>query len=164
MEAGIDLSCPSSGLMAELRRNGMRGRPKFVIKREQLLFLCELRFTWTKIAAMYGVSRRTMYNIRCELGLTGSVNPRFSVISDEELTAIVTEIKHEFPDNGQSMLRGMLESRGIYIPTARLRDCLSDVDPINTAMRWSLLISRRVYSVPFSNSLWHVDGNHKLVR
>ena len=164
IEAGVDISCPGSGLHAELRRNGCRGRPKYVLKREQLLFLYELRLTWTNIAAMYGISRRTMYNIRSELGLTQIDCPRFSTISDVELVSVVSEVKREFPDIGQTMLKGILESRGIYVPTSRLRDCLSEVDPVNTALRWSLPISRRVYSVPHANSLWHIDGNHKLIR
>ena len=43
IEAGVNISCPSSGLHAELRRNGCRGRPKlYVLKREQLLFSYEL--------------------------------------------------------------------------------------------------------------------------
>ena len=62
------------------------------------------------------------------------------------------------------MLKGMLESRGVNISTTRLRECLSEVDPVNTALRWSLPISRRVYSVPCANALWHIDGNHKLIR
>ncbi len=78
--------------------------------------------------------------------------------------SIVSEIKCDFPDIGQTMLKGILDSRGIYVPTTRLRDCLSEVDPVNTALRWTLPISRRVYSVPHANSLWHIDGNHKLVR
>lgn len=113
---------------------------------------------------MYGVSRRTVYNIQCELGLTSLSTPRFTDVSNSELGGIVTEIKQGFPDIGQSMLKGMLESRGVHIPTARLRECLSEVDPVNTALRWSLPISRRVYSVPFANALWHIDGNHKLIR
>ena len=164
IEAGVDLSRPGRGLCAELRRDGRPGRPKFIIRREQLLFLHELRFTWTKIATMYGMSRRTMYNIRCELGLTSANSPRFTVISDSDLKAIVTEIKQEFPDIGQTMLKGMLESRGVNISTTRLRECLSEVDPVNTALRWSLPISRRVYSVSCANALWHIDGNHKLIR
>ncbi len=147
IEAGVDITCPSSGLFAELRRNGSRGRPKYIISREQLLFLHELRLTWTKIATMYGVSRRTMYNIRSELGLTQIECPRFSTISNGELVSIVSEIKCDFPDIGQTMLKGILDSRGIYVPTTRLRDCLSEVDPVNTALRWTLPISRRVYSV-----------------
>lgn len=164
IEVGVNISSPSSGLSAELRRTVMRGRPKYIIRREQLVFLWELRFTWTKISKMYGVSRRTLYNIRCEFGLTELQCPRFSVISDQELRSIVAEIKHELPDIGQTMLKGVLESRNIYIPTTRLRDCLSDVVPVNTTLRWSLPISRRIYSVPGSNALWHLDGNHKLIR
>ena len=158
IEAGVDISCPGSGLHAELRRKSRRGRPKYVLKREQLLFLYELRLTWTNIAAMYGISRRTMYNIcmyniKSELGLTQIDCPRFSTISDVELVSVVSEVKREFPDIGQTMLKGILGSRGIYVPTSKLRDCLSEVDSVNTALRWSLPISRRVYSVPHANLL-----------
>jgi len=31
-------------------------------------------------------------------------------------------------------------------------------------MRWHQLIHRRVYSVPGPNALWHIDGNHRLIR
>ena len=68
IEAGVDTLNPSTGLQAELRHNGSRGRPKFIIKREQLLFLHDLRLSWTNIAVLFGVSRRTMYNVRSELG------------------------------------------------------------------------------------------------
>ena len=36
--------------------------------------------------------------------------------------------------------------------------------PLATALRWNEAIYRRKYSVPASNSLWHIDGNHKLIR
>ena len=164
IEAGISISSPSSGLKAEREYTGQRGRPKYIIKREQILFLRELRFTWTKIALMYGVSRRTMYNIRSDLGLIGSQFSGFSNISDDDLKLVIRQIKQEMPDLWQSMLRGVLESRGIHVPMIRVRDCLSEVDPINTALRWAAPIHRRVYSVPCPNALWHIDGHHKLIR
>ena len=67
-----------------------------------------------------------MYNIRSELGLTQIDCPRFSTVSDVELVSVVSEVKQEFPDIGQTMLKGILESKGIYVPTSRLCDCLSD--------------------------------------
>ena len=30
-------------------------------------------------------------------------------------------------------------------------------------MRWALLVRRRKYNVPGSNSLWHIDGHHSLI-
>lgn len=49
-------------------------------------------------------------------------------------------------------------------PLLRLRECLSDLDPINSALQWASPIRRRVYSVTYPNALWHIDGNHKLIR
>ena len=41
---------------------------------------------------------------------------------------------------------------------------LNKVDPRNTALRWGALVSRRVYFVPWPNSLWHLDGHDSLIR
>ena len=38
------------------------------------------------------------------------------------------------------------------------------MDPANTALRWGIVVSRRQYSVPWPNSLWHLDGHHSLIR
>ena len=43
------------------------------------------------------------------------------------------------------------------------RDSLTRVDPLNHLMRCQLIV-RRVYRVPGANSLWHIDGNHKLIK
>ena len=164
VEAGVTLSAPGDNLRAEREYTGRHGRPRFIVKEEQLIFLRELRFTWSTIAVMFGVSRRTMYNIRSNLGLVGTEFTGFSDITDDDLKSIVSDIQQGMPDIGQSMLRGILNSRGIHVSTVRLRECLSEVDPINSALRWASPIRRRVYSVPYPNALWHIDGNHKLIR
>ena len=49
----------------------------------------------------------------------------------------------------------------IYVRRAHLRESISRVrgtTPAQTA------ISRRGYSVPGPDALWHLDGNHKLIR
>lgn len=164
VEAGIDVFSPSSCVRVERQCTGRRGRPKYVIKQEQLLFLQELRLTWTIIAAMFGISRRTLYNVRSEFSLSGTEYSAFSDISDDHLQAVVSDFIQVMPDVGQNMLRGVLSSRGIYIPTVRLRECLNQLDPINCALRWIGPVNRRVYSVPHPNALWHIDGLHKLIR
>ena len=30
-------------------------------------------------------------------------------------------------------------------------------------LRWATVVSRRAYSVPGPNSLWHIDGHHSLI-
>ena len=37
------------------------------------------------------------------------------------------------------------------------------IDPVGTVLRWNQAVYRRKYSVPRPNSLWHIDGNHKLI-
>ena len=55
LEAGVSVASPGESLRKE-KESSSRGRPKYIILKEQLLFLRELRFTWTMIASMYGVS------------------------------------------------------------------------------------------------------------
>jgi len=76
----------------------------------------------------------------------------------------VQAVKLIMPDAGQSMIRGVLLARGVNVPLSRLQECILVVDPINTALRWATPIHRRRYVVEAPNSLWHIDGNHKLVR
>lgn len=81
IEAGIGRS--SAHLYRAPRVNIGRGRPKVVIEQEKILFLRELRFNWSQISALFGVSCRTLYNIRLTYGMTGEDN--FSPVSDQEL-------------------------------------------------------------------------------
>ena len=45
-----------------------------------------------------------------------------------------------------------------------MTESLIRIDEAAVAMRWSQVIRRRVYQVPGPNALWHIDGNHKLIR
>ena len=53
----------------QMRVEGRRGRPRFDIPREQLVYLASLSFNWVQIASILGVSRMTMYRRRQELGI-----------------------------------------------------------------------------------------------
>ena len=37
-------------------------------------------------------------------------------------------------------------------------------DPQNTALRWGVVVSRRIYQAPWPHSLWHLDGHNALLR
>ena len=160
IEAGVE-SC-NVGYCAQRLRYGV-GRPRVVIEKEKIEFLRELRFTWTQIASIFGVCRRTLYTIRSENGMLENDEP-FSRVSDEELCEHIQLIKQDMPDIGYNMIRGVLRSRSIHVSIPRIQQALHDVDPINTALRWASPVSRRVYGVPHPNFIWHLDGNHKLVR
>ena len=59
---------------------------------------------------------------------------------------------------------GELKRRNIMITRARCREVLRRLDPIGVVDRLRSLCYRRKYSVYGPLALWHVDGNHKLIR
>ncbi|XP_028413842.1 uncharacterized protein LOC114536687 isoform X2 [Dendronephthya gigantea] len=140
------------------------GRPALVIQREQIEFLRELHFSWAKIAQILGISESTLRRKRDELQLSTDIEDNFSELSDNQLKEIATEIRRVTPNIGQRRLQGAFRARGFKVQRSRVRQCLRELDPLGTALRWNDTIYRRKYSVPAPNSLWHIDGNHKLIR
>lgn len=53
---------------------------------------------------------------------------------------------------------------GHRVPEERVRSWLKRINPDGVALRWLQISPRRSYSVPGPLSLWHIDGNHKLIR
>jgi len=141
---------------------GKKGRPKFVISQEVLLFFRDLGFKWKEISSMLGVSRWTVSRRVEELGLKDVTG--YSNISDDELERIIRDVKTNHGCFvGRSMILGHLRSLGLKIQERRVADMLRIIDPENSHLRWSTLVHRRKYSVPGPNSLWHIDGHHSLI-
>ena len=139
------------------------GRPSLIIEKEQIEFLRDLHFTWRGIARLLCISESTLSRRRESLDINNEQRS-WSDISDEQLESTVQDIRKVTPNIGERRLVGALRSRGIHIQRWRVRQCLRQVDPIGVALRWRPVIYRRKYSVPTPNALWHIDGNHKLIR
>ena len=146
---------------ANIGRSG-RGRPKLELSREQLQYLVDHGFGVTEIGGLLGISRATVHRRIREFDMQG---PReFSTLDDEDLDGIVRNIQASFPNCGEKLVEGHLVSQGIKVQRRRVRESLHRTDPVGVAVRRSLAIMRRRYHVPRPNSLWHIDGNHKLIR
>ena len=131
-----------------------RGRPRFGISREQLLYLSSLSFNWTDISNMLGVSRMTIYRRRVEYGLMGDPT---TVPTDLQLRTILKEMKLGHPELGEVLVMGRLRGMGYKVTRERLRQTIRSIDPLHTALRWrGGLTARRPYCVPGPNSLWHI--------
>ena len=143
---------------------GQPGRPKFEIPEEILRFLFDKRFTVTETATLLGVSQRTVERRMNEFGIR--IGNCYSNINDRDLDAVVSNIICDFPNIGYKRMSGLLLSRGLRIQQNRVRETMRRVDPRGTLFRALSLriIHRRRYYVPSPLSLWHVDGNHKLIR
>ncbi|XP_034027541.1 uncharacterized protein LOC117511752 [Thalassophryne amazonica] len=64
------------------------------------------------------------------------------------------------------MMLGHLRARGIKVQRRRVQESMHRIDPQGIIVRTLQLhtVRRRRYSVPGPSSLWHIDGNHKLIR
>ncbi|XP_056596674.1 uncharacterized protein LOC130414680 isoform X3 [Triplophysa dalaica] len=145
-------------------RTGDRGCPYWDISPEQLEYLLEFNFTVKQIAQMFCVSYRTIRRRMSEYGL--SVKMYYSDITDEDLRQLVCHFIRECPDSGIKRVSGYLNSVGLRVQRSRVMETLRTVDPVGTICRGLgiNIIQRRVYSVPAPMALWHIDGNHKLIR
>lgn len=167
-EALINLTsiCSSEDLNVgpEVIFTGNRGRPKFNIPYEQLSFLVERRFTIKQIAAALGVSERTVERRLQHFGM--SIRGTYTNLTLEELDSTVGEILRTQPYTGYKRMTGYLAARGHRVQQRRIRESMRRVDPEGTLIRALELnvIHRRSYSVPSPLALWHIDGNHKLIR
>ena len=138
---------------------GRRGRPRFLIAEDPLCYLLGHGFNVPTISRIMGVSvRRRMadFDIR--------VSDMYVNISDNDLDEKVKEVKECYPYLGSRMLQGQLNLQGIRVQRCRIRESLRRIDPFGCMLRWFNTVQRRHYSVPHSQWLWHIDGNHKLIR
>uniref|UniRef100_A0A1X7TV74 Integrase catalytic domain-containing protein n=1 Tax=Amphimedon queenslandica TaxID=400682 RepID=A0A1X7TV74_AMPQE len=96
-----------------------------------------------------------------QYGLLGN-NSR--ALSDQALDQLVQDTVTQHPYVGHCFVWGVICSQGYQVTRARVREVFRRSDPIGIALRWgSTAISRQPHTVPGPNSLWHIDGNHKLI-
>lgn len=88
----------------------------------------------------------------------------YSTLSDAELDALTIEFVASSPSSGQVTYDGFLQGRGLHVQRHRVRSSLLRVDPRGVQSRFRQVIHRRKYCVAMPNSLWHIDGHHKLIR
>ena len=132
---------------------------------DNIKYLLSLKFPKTKIAKILGISRKTLYNKISQFPRQDQIHFKtYTDISDGDLDAKIKSIKQVHPNDGEVMMTGQLLSLGVRVPRSRLRASIHRVDPQGTAERRSIAIQRCTYHVKHANDVWHVDGNHKLIR
>ena len=120
-----------------------------------------MKYTWDQIAEVLMVSRTTLWRRMNQLGLAFS---KYSDISDAELDGVMELLVKNYPRSGIIMMWGHLRGMNIIVTRKRIHESLLRVSPRILGQRQTHPVSRRVYNVHSSNSLWHIDGLHCLVR
>ena len=132
------------------------GRPRVSFNISEVEFLRSLRFSFKQIASILGISRATLYRRLDEEGL--SSNCMYSNMSYQNLDSYIISIKRSHPNDGECLLTGHLCRLGIIVPRSWLWASIHQLDPENTAARWSITVRRRIYHAEGPKSVWHVDG------
>uniref|UniRef100_A0A3Q2DQX4 Integrase catalytic domain-containing protein n=1 Tax=Cyprinodon variegatus TaxID=28743 RepID=A0A3Q2DQX4_CYPVA len=147
---------------------GGRGRPAIHITREQIDFLLAQGHTVKTMANIFGCSTSFLYKKSKALGVP--IRGRLAAVTDEDLETNIRQLQslwfkivRPHPSLNQ-MMRGLLHAQGLLVPRRKVRDMMARINPMATARRWSSAVSRRVCHVPYPNSLWHIDGNMRLIR
>ena len=149
-------------IVDEQHRLHVRGRPQIAITEDQLAGLMELHFSNRDIANLFHVSPRTIRRRIIQFGLEDHSD--YSDINDTSLDAITTQFVFHHPNSGERSFSGFLRSLGLRIQRYRMRESLWRIDPRGIQSRFRGILRRRQYNVPMPNSLWHIDGHHKLIR
>jgi hypothetical protein len=147
---------------ASVESGGSVGRPSYDIPEGQLQYLLQCKFTVPQISMILNVSVRTVRRRMEAYDL--SVRSLYSTLSDDDLDAVVRRIQQQFGLCGNRQMQGHLLAEGVRVQQARVRDSQRRVDPGGVALRRLTSINRRRYQVNGPLALWHIDGNHKLVR
>lgn len=158
----LEAESATSGQHLPLLVSHQQGRPKYDLPRGQLLFYIEHGFSCRQISSMLGVSQSTVNRRMSEYGF--SIRSTYSDISESELKSTICQVHQSFPNAGYRLILGWLNQRGIRVQESRVRQLLREVDPIGVTNRLFRSIHRRTYTVGGPQSLWHLDGNHKLIK
>ena len=139
------------------------GQPRKLI---HLKFLTEViannsrSISLSQLAHILGISRMTLWRAMQKHGLKRT----YTKLSDDELDTLVRAFKKQKPESGFHYLLGHFRRLGIQIQQKRLWQSLHRVDRLGRFLRERCTIRCRAYHVKRANSLWHVDGHHKLIR
>ena len=128
---------------------------------ERLKEMLEVKLPIAVIARQLQVSRKQIYS---HIHKERIIYTRHSTITTRDLKAAITEIKEAHPESGEVMITGHLRQRGLFVQRERIRNALREVDHEGIERRRLNTIHRRVYSVPCPHYIWHLDGNHKLIK
>ena len=89
----------------------------------------------------------------------------YSDLPNEALDEITRHFVGTHPNSGGGgSLAGFLRGMGLKVQRKRVRESLERMDPSGVIARFRQVLHRRVYNVNMPNSLWHIDGHHKLIK
>jgi len=135
------------------------GRSPIDIDIDRVATLRNIGLSMTQVSKTLKISRSTLYRNLENKDMIG-----YTDISDQDLDEIIVHYKQTHPHDGERMIIGYLRSLSIHLQRWRICQSIHRVDPSGVRERSVKLIQRRAYFCKGPNFVWHMDGNHKLIR
>jgi hypothetical protein len=114
----------------------------------------------TELADLLGIHRNTLYSYMKRHGALR----QYSTISNANLDNLIRTFKIQKPESGLRYAIGFLRKQGLRVQRHRVASSMRRVDGLGRVLRERRVVRRRKYLVKRPNSLWHLDGHHKLIR
>ncbi|KAJ9122469.1 hypothetical protein QFC22_001895 [Naganishia vaughanmartiniae] len=132
--------------------------------KQELQALVQMECTDAEIADKYGVVENPIYRWRNILGIFKGAHLNRTI--GYMLREYIAHWRNQTDGKrvGAIMTLGWLRSQNLPCTRDQVRWVLWEMEPDNVQARGTQAIKRRVYHVPFPNSIWHIDGHHKLIR
>ena len=80
------------------------------------------------------------------------------------VTELVCSLLRRNPNLGEKCVGDLLRVQGQFVQCQRIQDAIWAVDPEGVQARLRRCLYCRKYQVEAPNSLWHIDGYHKLIQ
>lgn len=143
---------------------GKHGQPKKHVDPKVLheAFQKGRRIPVSVLASILGIDQKTLRVQMQEMGIDHS----YDDISDQGLNALVQQYLQENPRGGHAYVIGCLHAaHSLCIQHHRVIKSMKQVDCLGVGIRKQVgeKKKRTCYKVPWPNSLWHIDGHHKLI-
>ncbi|KAJ9125975.1 hypothetical protein QFC24_002247 [Naganishia onofrii] len=126
--------------------------------------LVEASLTDAQIAEMTGFDIKTVESRRGDFGIHKRALKNSTpdeVLKEHVLDYLASQKKIR---TGVSVVSGYLRSIKAWFTREQLRKAMRELHPPEYENRASHTIQPRVYTIPFINSLWHIDGHMKLIK
>lgn len=123
-QSRVEASATSASVTREPSTNSSgtseAGRPTLEVSMDEVRQLRILGFSWTKIAELLNISRRTLYRRVAGSGIMG--------YTDITAQSVVLAYKLNHPNDGEVMTIGHLRACQIHVPRSEIRSVIHRVD------------------------------------
>lgn len=89
---------------------------------------------------------------------------QFSDVTNFELDTLMREFRRRHPKSGIRYAVGFFGRHHLRVAKKRIASSLRRINPIAQRIRAHANLERRGYKNARPNSVWHIDGHHKLIR